>query len=197
MSRPKRRMFRALRGLRRRRQLVPLGPVVRPRPGRDRPPHRRRAQTRRHRDLPRIYRLRDVADDAAPPLARAVSQPGRAELARQRRRAGHRAVAAEVARRCRLRDRQTRMLADIITPADETWQWPRSFMATGSERLHELGYVKADEVEAMSRLLDEPPAGCAHADPAGRRGHRTQALAEPLFRFPTAPVLCSTSADAG
>jgi SAM-dependent methyltransferase len=54
---------------------------------------------------------------------------------------------------------ETRMLADIITPADETWQWPRSFMATGSERLHELGYVKADEVEAMSRLLDEPPAG--------------------------------------
>ena len=54
---------------------------------------------------------------------------------------------------------ETRMLADIITPADETWQWPRSFMATGSERLHELGYVKADEVEAMSQLLDEPPPG--------------------------------------
>jgi len=54
---------------------------------------------------------------------------------------------------------ETRMLADIITPADEAWQWPRSFMATGSQRLHELGYIEADEVDAMSRLLDNPPSG--------------------------------------
>jgi hypothetical protein len=30
-------------------------------------------------------------------------------------------------------------------------------MATGSQRLHELGYVEADEAKAMSRLLDGPP----------------------------------------
>ena len=34
---------------------------------------------------------------------------------------------------------ETRVLADIITPADEKWEWPRSVMATGSQRLHELG----------------------------------------------------------
>jgi SAM-dependent methyltransferase len=54
---------------------------------------------------------------------------------------------------------ESRMLADIITPADKKWQWPRSFMETGARRLHELGYVEADEVGPMSRLLDDPPAG--------------------------------------
>jgi SAM-dependent methyltransferase len=54
---------------------------------------------------------------------------------------------------------ETRTLADIITSADEKWEWPRSFMATGSQRLHELGYVEADEAEAMSHLLDDPPPG--------------------------------------
>ena len=52
---------------------------------------------------------------------------------------------------------ETRTLADIITPADETWQWPRAFMETGAHRLHELGYVEADEAEAMARLIDDPP----------------------------------------
>ena len=54
---------------------------------------------------------------------------------------------------------ETRILADIITPAEEKWEWPRSFMATGSQRLHELGYIEADEVAAMARLLDDPPPG--------------------------------------
>jgi SAM-dependent methyltransferase len=54
---------------------------------------------------------------------------------------------------------ETRTLADIITPADEKWEWPRSFMATGARRLHELGYIEASEVETMARLLDAPPAG--------------------------------------
>ncbi|WP_051531761.1 methyltransferase domain-containing protein [Sphingomonas sp. URHD0057] len=54
---------------------------------------------------------------------------------------------------------ETRILADIITPADETWQWPRAFMETGARRLHELGYIEATEVEAMAVLLDEPPEG--------------------------------------
>ena len=54
---------------------------------------------------------------------------------------------------------ETRILADIITPADETWQWPRAFMETGARRLHELGYIDAGEVEPMARLLDDPPEG--------------------------------------
>jgi len=52
---------------------------------------------------------------------------------------------------------ETRTLADIITPADATWQWPRAFMETGARRLHELGYVDQAEAEAMARLLDNPP----------------------------------------
>jgi SAM-dependent methyltransferase len=52
-----------------------------------------------------------------------------------------------------------RVLADIITPADETWQWPRAFMETGARRLQELGYIEATEVEAMAVLLDDPPEG--------------------------------------
>jgi SAM-dependent methyltransferase len=52
---------------------------------------------------------------------------------------------------------ETRILADIITPADETWQWPRAFMETGARRLHELGYIEAGEVESMAALLDDPP----------------------------------------
>lgn len=54
---------------------------------------------------------------------------------------------------------ETHLLADIITPADETWAWPRAFMETGARRLHELGYADEVEAEAMARLLDEPPAG--------------------------------------
>lgn len=54
---------------------------------------------------------------------------------------------------------ETQTFADIITPADFTWQWPRAFMGTGARRLHELGYVEADEAEAMAGLLDGVPAG--------------------------------------
>jgi SAM-dependent methyltransferase len=54
---------------------------------------------------------------------------------------------------------ETRMLANIITPTDEAWEWPRSFMETGARRLHELGYLEAGEVESMARMLDDPGPG--------------------------------------
>ena len=54
---------------------------------------------------------------------------------------------------------ETRMLTNIITPADEAWEWPRSFMETGARRLHELGYLDAGEVESMARMLDDPAPG--------------------------------------
>jgi SAM-dependent methyltransferase len=54
---------------------------------------------------------------------------------------------------------EARILADIITPAEETWQWPRAFMETGARRLQELGYVDADEAAQMMHLLDDPPPG--------------------------------------
>ena len=54
---------------------------------------------------------------------------------------------------------ETRTFADIVTPADFTWQWPRAFMETGANRLHELGYVDAGEARAMALLLDGAPEG--------------------------------------
>jgi SAM-dependent methyltransferase len=54
---------------------------------------------------------------------------------------------------------ETQTFADIVTPADFTWQWPRAFMETGANRLHELGYVDAEEASAMAGLLDDAPEG--------------------------------------
>jgi SAM-dependent methyltransferase len=59
----------------------------------------------------------------------------------------------------------TRLLADVISPADETWEWPRSFMETGAHRLHELGYVGASEIATMASLLDNPPEGARMITP--------------------------------
>jgi len=60
---------------------------------------------------------------------------------------------------------ETRLFADIITPADETWQWPRAFIESGARRLNELGYVQAEEVASMARLLDDAPEGTHMATP--------------------------------
>ena len=52
-----------------------------------------------------------------------------------------------------------RPLIDIVGPADFAWRWPAAFMASNAARLAELGYVEADEAEAMARALDAPPPG--------------------------------------
>ena len=54
---------------------------------------------------------------------------------------------------------ETRTLADVVSPADFTWQWPRAFMETGARRLHELGYVDTEDADRMVRLLDDPLPG--------------------------------------
>jgi SAM-dependent methyltransferase len=51
---------------------------------------------------------------------------------------------------------EMRPLIDIVGPADFAWQWPASFMASNARRLHELGYVDAEEAERLARALDEP-----------------------------------------
>lgn len=51
---------------------------------------------------------------------------------------------------------EARTFADIVSPGDFMWQWPRAFMGTAAARLHELGYVREEEVGPMAGLLDAP-----------------------------------------
>ena len=52
---------------------------------------------------------------------------------------------------------EVRPLIHIVRRGDPIWQWPAAFMATGAKRLHELGYVDADEVGRMAAAMDEDP----------------------------------------
>jgi len=60
---------------------------------------------------------------------------------------------------------ETRMFADIISPKDYTWEWPRAYMTNGARRLHELGYVDAEEAQAMASFLDDNPPETAMLTP--------------------------------
>ena len=60
---------------------------------------------------------------------------------------------------------ETRTFADLVTPEDPTWAWPRTFMATGAARLHELGYLDAEEVGGILATLDDPPPGARMLTP--------------------------------
>jgi SAM-dependent methyltransferase len=44
---------------------------------------------------------------------------------------------------------------EIVRRDDFTWTWPAAFIASNSRRLHELGYVDAEEARRLSRALDE------------------------------------------
>lgn len=55
---------------------------------------------------------------------------------------------------------ETRLLADIISPADEAWEWPRSFMETGP-----AGYMSS----AISKPLKSKPwRACSTTRPKAR-----------------------------
>lgn len=47
-----------------------------------------------------------------------------------------------------------RPLVDIVDRDSPAWQWPASFMNTGARRLHELGYVGAEEAERLGQALE-------------------------------------------
>jgi ubiquinone/menaquinone biosynthesis C-methylase UbiE len=47
-----------------------------------------------------------------------------------------------------------RTLTDVLSPDDQRWSWPVSFVATGTERLVELGYLSAEEAAAARRDFD-------------------------------------------
>ena len=69
---------------------------------------------------------------------------------------------------------RTRIITDILTPQDQRWAWPATFVATGTERLVELGYLTKEEAAAARRDMEE----------ATRSGARmvTPSLAEIIAR---------------
>jgi len=58
-----------------------------------------------------------------------------------------------------------RPLIDIVTPDDFAWRWPAAFMAANASRLAELGYVRADEAEAMAHALEDVAPGTLMVTP--------------------------------
>lgn len=50
---------------------------------------------------------------------------------------------------------RTRAITDILTPEDQRWAWPATFVATGTQRLVELGYLTTDEAAAARRDMEE------------------------------------------
>ena len=50
-----------------------------------------------------------------------------------------------------------RPIIQIVGRDDKAWQWPASFIATGSARLEELGYATADEAGRFATFLDRLP----------------------------------------
>jgi SAM-dependent methyltransferase len=50
---------------------------------------------------------------------------------------------------CGFAVRETRTFTDLITPDDSMWQWPKAFIATGTERLVDLGYMTAEEASSV------------------------------------------------
>lgn len=48
---------------------------------------------------------------------------------------------------------EVRPIIDVVPPASFVWQWPASFVESGSARLVELGYLGTDEAHAVRREL--------------------------------------------
>jgi SAM-dependent methyltransferase len=50
-----------------------------------------------------------------------------------------------------------RPMIRIVGRDDAAWQWPASFIATGSARLHELGYATSEQAARFATFLDRLP----------------------------------------
>jgi SAM-dependent methyltransferase len=46
-------------------------------------------------------------------------------------------------------------IVDVISPRDHMWQWPKSFIAVGRERLVELGVIDHSKGAEIARAFDE------------------------------------------
>ncbi len=54
---------------------------------------------------------------------------------------------------CGFAIRELRPHIDVIAPSDLMWQWPKTFVATGTERMAELGYLTTEEAAAVREAL--------------------------------------------
>jgi SAM-dependent methyltransferase len=54
---------------------------------------------------------------------------------------------------------EARPLVEIVGRGDFTWEWPRAFMGVNAHRLHELGYIEAEEAERLAGAIDALPEG--------------------------------------
>ena len=54
---------------------------------------------------------------------------------------------------------------EIVGRDDFAWQWPAAFMAVNARRLHQLGYVDAEEAERLATALDRLPTGALTITP--------------------------------
>ena len=52
-----------------------------------------------------------------------------------------------------------RPMIRIVGRDDAAWQWPAAFIATGSARLHELGYATEEEAARFATCLERLPPG--------------------------------------
>lgn len=52
---------------------------------------------------------------------------------------------------------ETRALIDVVDRSDPIWQWPASFIASGADRLSELGYLDGAEATRLSTMLERLP----------------------------------------
>ncbi len=49
----------------------------------------------------------------------------------------------------------TRAISEVARPGDFVWQWPKAFVATGLQRLVDLGRVDAARARAMQQAFDD------------------------------------------
>ena len=54
-----------------------------------------------------------------------------------------------------LKIQTTRPIVDVITPRSFVWQWPKTFVAVGVNRLVDIGRITADEARAIHDAFAE------------------------------------------
>ena len=62
---------------------------------------------------------------------------------------------------------RTRTFTDLLSPEDQRWVWPATFVVTGTERLVELGYITNDEATAMRRDMEKATKSGSRMVPPG------------------------------
>ena len=54
---------------------------------------------------------------------------------------------------CGFRVQEMRPIVDVVSPSDYVWQWPKTFVETGTQRLVDLGYVTPEHARAVADAM--------------------------------------------